>query len=277
MKDTLPIPGLEQPFRIYFFSDTHLQACDPADSRIPSSWKDHPSPDLGMSSEALLQSHLDRAVEQEADLIIFGGDFFHFPTRENAELATRLFAENPIPVWSIPGNHDWFFPGQNGWEELRDQQLTWVQPPIEPTPWSRCWNGVRFVGIDSSTYYLAQDEIDMVRSALQGPEPVILIMHIPPSTPELRIPVIEKHGNPILVHDPEGRTREGIDPEPTRSMIRELKQAPQLKGILAAHVHLPFSGEFGPGIPLLIPEAGYRDGYRIIDLVDCSGPSENRL
>lgn len=274
MNDVIPIPDLEQPFRIYFFSDTHLQACHPEDPRIPSSWKKSPSPDLGMSSEALLKTHLKRAEEVNADLILFGGDLFHFPTRENAELATRLFSESPLPVWSIPGNHDWFFPRQDGWEELRDQQLPWVQPPIEVTPWTKRFHGVRFVGTDSSTYFLGPEEIAAVTTALEGNDPVILIMHIPPSTPDLRLPVIQKHGNPILVDDPEGRTRDGIDPEPTRRLMNALKESPAVKAILGAHVHLPFRGFFGSTIPLLIPEAAYRNGYRIVDLVDSDGPQQ---
>ncbi len=93
------------------------------------------------------------------------------------------------------------------------------------------------------------------------------MMHIPLSLPEFRAPVIAKHGHPIMMADPEERLREGIDPEATRKAAALIRSAPGLKLLLSAHVHLPLQGEVRPGLAQLVPEAAYRDGYYLLDLI----------
>jgi 3',5'-cyclic AMP phosphodiesterase CpdA len=273
MTTFIPISGHTGRLRIYFFADTHLQACRPEDPLLPEAWRQHPKPVLPRSSRELLRSHLDRAVSGNADLILVGGDLFHFPSKENARLARDLFQDCPVPIRSVPGNHDWFYPGQDGYEPLRDAQLPLLQPPLDVTPWVMETGGVRFVGVDNSTYFLSEAESRFLCDQLAQPGPVIVLLHIPPSTPELRAPVIRKHGGAILMQDPEGRTRDSIDPGPTRAAMQALQTSPNLKGILAAHVHLPFDGEFREQVPLLIPEAGYRDGYHWLEIMESIGPA----
>ncbi len=265
--DRLQVKELAAPLRIYQFSDTHLQAHSASDPLIPESWKTSPKPVLPCSNEELVDQHLERAAEGGADLILFVGDLFHFPTPENRNLVLNAVKNCPVPVWTVPGNHDWFYPGQDGWEELREQQLPLLNPVFGESPsyWLREHGGLRILGLDNSTYFLTGEQADFLEQALEDPAPLLLMIHIPISAPGLREATIAKHGNPILMADPEGRERQGIDPEPTRRAMHRLRHASCLRGIVSAHVHLPYSCEVFPGVTQWIAEAGYRGGYRWLE------------
>jgi hypothetical protein len=262
--DAVTLPGLSSPLRIYLFADIHMQAHAAGNSRIPESWRQNPSPRLPSDSATLLHSHLDRAVHGGADLILACGDLFHFPTPENRDLVLEARKNCSIPIWTVPGNHDWFFPGQDGWEALRTRQLHLLDDVFGPQPsfWIKSMHGLRVLGLDNSTYFLSSEQVDFLKNHLRQPESLIVMMHIPLSLPGLREKVIAKHGNPILMADPEGRVREGIDPAPTAEAVRLLTRSDCVKGIVAAHVHLPDIREFAPGKTQWIPEAGYRNGFQ---------------
>jgi 3',5'-cyclic AMP phosphodiesterase CpdA len=265
--DRLILPGLHRPVRIYHFADTHLQAGAETDPQIPRDWKSNRSPVLPLSDRNLLLSHLNRACDGGADVILACGDLCHFPSRENAELISSLFRDGPLPVWTLPGNHDWFYPGQDGWEELRAAQLPRLAAVYGDTPEAGCHelHGFRLISLDNSTYFLSSEQLAFLEAKLETDLPVLVAMHIPLSTPALRKATVAKHGSPILMADPEGRTRADIDPEPTRRAAELLRTHPAIHAVLSAHVHLPFREDIAPGRPQLIPEAGYRNGFRWID------------
>lgn len=249
--------------RIYLFADTHLQAVSANDPLLPDVWRADSSPVLPMDSEALLRSHLDRAVAGGADLILCGGDLFHFPSPENAALASRLFAACPLPVWCVPGNHDWFYPGQDGWEELRAAQLPRLEAVFgrQAHAWSRVHQGLRVIGLDNSTSCFDREQVDFLAAELARGEPSLVMLHIPISLPRLREDVIAKHGSPLLMADPETGLRPGVDAEATREGVRLLHTAPHVRLVLAAHVHLAHRDPLESGGEQLIPEAGYRHGH----------------
>jgi len=185
-------------------ADLHLQAYADDDLRVTQAWREQPKPALSEESSDLLQSHLDRAVKGGADLILMAGDLFHFPTQENRDLALTAFESCPIPVKTVPGNHDWFFPGQDGWEDLRERQLPELKGVFgaNPSYWVDEVNGLRILGLDNSTYFLTRAQCEFLREQCAQPDPLLVMMHIPLSLPGLREKVIAKHGNPILMHDP---------------------------------------------------------------------------
>ncbi|MCC5849233.1 MAG: metallophosphoesterase [Verrucomicrobia bacterium] len=264
--DHLLAKGLRRPLHLYYFADTHLQQVSANDPLLPNAWRENPAPELPCSNSTLLASHLDRAVAGGADIILCGGDLFHFPSAENVELALRLFGACPRPVWSVPGNHDWFYPGQDGWEDLRERMLPRLEKIYrgQAPYWSRSVQGLRVIGLDNSTYYLNAEQVSFLERELAEDVPTVVMMHIPLSTPALREATVAKHGQAILMADPSGRKRPGIDPEPTRRAAALLRVSPRVLAVLSAHVHFPFQEDIAPGKPQLIPDAGYRHGYRWI-------------
>jgi len=265
--DTLQVKELADSIRIYQFSDTHLQAHAASDPLLPDAWKASPKPVLPAGNEDLLARHLARAVEGRAGLILFCGDLFHFPSPENRDLVLRAIDACPLPIWTVPGNHDWFYPGQDGWEALRAEQLPRLDPVFGDSPsfWLREYQELRVLGLDNSTYFLTEAQASFLEQVLQDSSPLLLMLHIPISAPGLREATIAKHGRPILMADPEGRERPGVDPEPTRRAMNLLRESSCLRGIVSAHVHIPYVCEVFPGVPQWIAEAGYRDGYRWLE------------
>ncbi|NEN93882.1 MAG: hypothetical protein F6K48_35395, partial [Okeania sp. SIO3H1] len=179
--DAVKIEGLHQPLRIYQVSDTHLQEYDSSDPLLSPAWKANPKPHLSSDNSTLVTTHLERAQAGHADLILFCGDLVHFPSKENRRLLLKLLDTCPIPVWTVPGNHDWFYPGQDGWEELRTKQLPWLSPLFgEPSShWVRSIGGLRVLGLDNSTYFLTQEQTTFLEAELAKPSPLLLMMHIP--------------------------------------------------------------------------------------------------
>lgn len=265
--DRLDIPGLERPLRLYQFADLHLQAGADRDPQVPEAWRTHPSPRLPLDARELVATHLDRAVLGKADLILACGDLCHFPSAENAHLLTSAFRNCPVPVLPLPGNHDWFYPGQDGWEDLRTLQLPRLETVYgqHPSFGSRTLHGLQLLHFDNSTYFLNADQEAFLQEKLEAGLPTLVLLHIPVSTPSLRQMTLQKHGSPILMADRSGRVREGIDPAPTARMVELFRHHPAIQAVLAAHVHFPFREDLAPGRPQLIPDAGYRHGYRWIE------------
>ncbi len=265
-QDHLLAKGLCRPLHLYYFADTHLQQVADNDPLLSDAWKENPVPNLPCSNSTLLASHLDRAVTGGADIILCGGDLFHFPSAENVALALRLFGACPRPVWCVPGNHDWFYPGQDGWEDLRASMLPRLEKIYrgQASYWSRSVQGLRVIALDNSTYFLDTEQVSFLDRELAEDVPTVVMMHIPLSTPALRDATVAKHGQAILMADAAGRTRAGIDPGPTRHAAGLLRDSAQVLAVLSAHVHFPFQEDITPGKPQLIPEAGYRHGYRWI-------------
>lgn len=265
---TFPASDCSSPLRIYFFSDTHLQAHHPGNPLLSKTWRRHPSPALPVSSEALLRSHLERAVNGGADLILCGGDLCHFPSPENKELASRLFTECPLPVLSVPGNHDSFYPGQQGGCELHNQQLSLLHPLFGPQPafWKHEQNGVRILGVDNSQYFFSREQLEFLEQELDSPQSTLMMMHVPLDSPQLRKAAIAKHGHPMLMEDPEISFPENIDPEPTNAALSLIRNSRQLLALLTAHVHIPFMENVTPHLPQLLSDAGYRNGFRWISV-----------
>ncbi len=97
------IPGAG-PLRILFFADTHLGFDLPQRPRVERRRRGH---DFFANFELVLRA----ALEQEADLVIHGGDLF-YRSRVPASLVQRAFislkrvADRGIPVYIVPGNHE---------------------------------------------------------------------------------------------------------------------------------------------------------------------------
>ena len=66
--------------------------------------------------------------------------------------------------------------------------------------------------------------------------------------------------------DPDGRTRQGIDPGPTHEFSQWLQSDPRVKAVLSAHVHIDHVDEMANGARQWICEAAYRGGYRWMDV-----------
>ena len=268
------VEGLAAPLRLYQFSDTHLQAAADHDPDLPQQWRENPLPKLPCSSRDLLCQHLERAIALDADLILMVGDLFHFPSPENHQLAETLFDDCPLPVWLVPGNHDWFYPGMDGWEPLRSRMLPRLKslfPGEQYHFWSRCLGGVRFVALDNSAYFLDAEQSAFLEQELRQGQPTVVLLHIPLSLPEIRPPVLEKFGMPLLMADPEIdyalHKRPDVDVEATFAAAEMLRNAENLIAILSGHVHLSLTGRVSPTAVQYISGAGYRADYRLLELV----------
>jgi len=268
---TISYSGLKKPLRVYHFADTHLTLHDERDEAHLIHWNSRPDGTRPHRGADVLYWHLENATALGADIIVAGGDLFEFPSQANIECAQKMFQHADKPVLVVPGNHDWYFPGMEGWEPLRDSMIHRLHPLTNNSPSFRVVDqgGVRFVLVDNSTYHVSRIQVEATVAALHTDLPVILVLHIPVGVATLRQDVVEKHGSAIVMGDtgqPQQAERPTADRIATQDFIRTLMNANSLVAILAAHVHLPHVDAFGLSAAQYIPAAGYAGGHRLIVL-----------
>jgi DNA repair exonuclease SbcCD nuclease subunit len=107
----LNFPGMDNyPIKILFFSDTHLGYDYPFKPRVQRRRRGH---DFFSNYHHVLNI----AQEKKVDIIIHGGDLF-FRSKVPALIVEEAFApmvdvaNHGIPIYLVPGNHEWSrFPG----------------------------------------------------------------------------------------------------------------------------------------------------------------------
>jgi predicted phosphodiesterase len=80
--------------RLAVVADVHYQVGDP-----PDSWHN-------AFERAGLLGRLEQPLHADVDAVVLLGDVTHAADPESIAAVDRLLAEAPVPVWSVPGNHD---------------------------------------------------------------------------------------------------------------------------------------------------------------------------
>lgn len=188
------------PLRILHFGDLHVW-------RAEFVWREayHPKRWLGPLNLALRRAHafppayrrpvMDAVLAENADIVVFTGDFSTFSLESEFSEAARLFA--PLHerygkrLFAIPGNHD-RYTARSLRRKLLEKHLPWVrQDPVSRLDLSNTWTllGVdhavplrfRSNGIVSeSTQTALRDELQRLK---QQQKNVILAGHFPYATP----------------------------------------------------------------------------------------------
>jgi predicted phosphodiesterase len=159
-------------------------------------------------------THLDReslprlrrlreiVAAQHPDFVLLTGDLVRDSLRVGEEQARPLFemvvtelAAFPVPVFTVPGNHDTFGIERNLSHVSADHPLfgrAMYRHYLGPDYYSFTWGGVRFLGINSVDYddtgyygHLDRAQLDWVgRDLAQAPAstPVVTFNHIPFAT-----------------------------------------------------------------------------------------------
>jgi predicted phosphodiesterase len=141
-------------------------------------------------------------VEKRPDFVVLTGDLVRDALRVGEDHARPLFElvvselkSFPVPVFTVPGNHDIFGIERNLSKVAADHPMygrAMYRHHLGPDYYSFTWGGVRFLGLnsvdaDDMSYYghLDREQLDWVArdlAAAPADQPVVTFNHIPLAT-----------------------------------------------------------------------------------------------
>lgn len=218
--------------------------------------------------------------------ILHTGDVIDFASEANVRRMKDLFAGQDI--FACLGNHEYQFRmGMD--EELRlkehpesveryavEQALSsfW---PNDITVASRVIGGVNFVAFDNVHSQIYEKTACRLRAELRRNLPTVLLCHVPFYEPELFERASARTGNhtayvmgvppSILMRYPEINRREQGSDERTLDFVEELRHAPNIRAVLAGHVHFPFKSRFSPTAVQYVCGLSARSEARLLTFV----------
>lgn len=152
---------------------------------------------------------LQKAKEEQVDLIALGGDLINYPSPSTVVWALREIKKTGIPYVYTAGNHDWHEEGvetDTSYDSSRMPQLQTTLAPLyensaipvgsqDRPGLGRLYGhtnvrGVDIILVDNSNYQVTEEQLAFTRNILAASKdaPAVLVMHIPlklPGTPSL--------------------------------------------------------------------------------------------
>lgn len=247
--------GLDKPFKVLFLSDTHYTIEDERGKPYYDFSKrmggEAAKPEnYGKSNgrEKALLASLEKAKENQVELVILGGDIINFPSLASVESLKKILDDSGLPWAYISGNHDWHYEGEKGTEfDLRKKWTHSVLLPLyqgnNPMCYAKVVHRINFLFIDDSIYEITQEQLQFLQKEIKRGLPIIVSMHIPIYFPGHS--VFYGCGSPIWneAHDHlyqiERRLpwpKEGHK-EITYQFRKLLLDSPEVIGVLAGHTH----------------------------------------
>lgn len=188
---------------------------------------------LGAEPSAALAVAIDRAVAMKPDLLVITGDLVEAGTRQEYQVLRDVLQRSPLPVHLTTGNHDRRSPFREVFpdRELRhvvegeDARLVVLDSLVEPGG-SDHVRGAGRLGPDQLSWL---DEVLAQRPAV----PTLLALHHPP----IRVGIAFLDAMNLLDGD---------------ELETLLQRHPQVRGVLAGHVHRRVAGVLAKAVVSLV-------------------------
>ncbi|MBQ6810470.1 MAG: metallophosphoesterase [Firmicutes bacterium] len=253
--------GVETPFCVLHASDTHITFADERDTRRKlelAADREKIFPDAAADLVAL-----EEKARREGRTVVYTGDLIDFVSELNFEKA-KAFCRG-ADVFMAAGNHEFSQYVGEAKEDAayRNLSLPRVQSIFKNDIRcaSRIIGGVNFVAIDNSYYFFEEAQLAFLRQQTQREYPVILCVHVPLYTKELYDFMIERDGYPAyLMSVPEALmqnyTADRYEQQKQDAITAEaydfIVNCPNIKAVLAGHLHKNYEGRIHEGLPQLV-------------------------
>lgn len=267
--------GAEKPFTALHGSDHHVCLCDERDDgRKQSLAADRANAFTGGNPDRLLaEAEAFFAYAKENDMtVLYTGDFLDFTSEANFDYARAMFSN--ADAFVCAGNHEYSRYVGEAWEDEAYKAPNKAKV-LASFPNNNVWygermiNGVRFVAIDNGYYYILPEQFERFRKACSDGVPVVLLVHNPLYSADL-LAQLDANGRkpedpPYLCGCPEKYLRTLNDhryrqqkPDPlTEEFISFCNETPNLKAVLAGHLHENVVTKLDSGIPQIVCGGGY--------------------
>ena len=264
-------PG-SRPLKVLHLSDSHIDVGresptfgeegfeESASFAIELYGKGLPDSATGASSSAadVFRAQLAAAAAEGVTVVFHTGDLFNFPSLGAVELVQEAVRDSGMQFLFISGNHDWSFSSTA--DDLADMhpdlspeelRALWVEEkghllPLyegrDPLCWSADIAGLRFIGIDNSTYQISAAQLESFEAALDGAQGgVVLGLHIPLCLPSLQSAMRARglvgYAESALCGDPASASDAYRPTATTEAFMRRMEVEPKLVAVLAGHIH----------------------------------------
>lgn len=244
--------GAKKPFSILHISDTHLCAVDRDDDKYAYQMREQRMRTFGGEQENSLRVSIAWA-KKNSDYLLHTGDLIDFRSKGNLRLVKQYFPNTEGFIGCI-GNHE-YFPDWWSVKETKDEPFKKLSYDLvnDAYPFNITFNstiihGINFVTIDNVYDYVTPQQVALFEKEVEKNLPIVLAMHCPFRTEDMSRAIDKFWG------DKKFTTREAPKPEgdwtiqltdpTTQAFIHRLKRLPQLKAILAGHLHIHYAERF---------------------------------
>lgn len=263
--------GVETPFTVIHASDTHLTRADLRDGERKVALAEKRVRHFAHAEEML--ATIGALSEQYHAPILYTGDLIDFVSQANLERAKEFVDAHDF--FMAAGNHEFSQYVGEAWEDAayRNQSLDKVQAAFrnDIRMSSRVIGGVNFVALDDGYYLFEEAQLDFLKAEVARGLPIVLMMHNPLYEEEYfenvsyhreRIglkpsetpPCAYLTGVPaeLIGHYDDHRRRQQTPDEVTLRTVEYIKSQPQIRALLAGHVHYAAEVKLREGAPQII-------------------------
>lgn len=251
----IPVPGIRKKV-IWHFSDIHLTEYDALSTpeevlrakESAEGWEEtrryfavkngEPwEPEQRIPAAEHLKALLELA--KTGDALLVAGDMSEYISPANMRHLDEAFGSFPTPWLAVCGNHD----------------------PADQIPEGHVYSRVKqeaqileledmvILGLDDSQRAVNAGQLETLKRLLRGEKPLLILMHVPFSTPENRA-ILEECGEYFRLDHPQATP----EAEVFRELIRE--NAHKIVAVMAGHLHFGNVSELVPGVTQYVSSQG---------------------
>lgn len=271
--------GISLPFRAMHLSDSHICLADEREDARKRALAVHRATvfDEGVSgrTEQYLREQL-AYVDEHHMPILYTGDFCDFVSARNLESMKDALCTREC--FMAAGNHEYSLYVGEAFEDeaYKMQSYDRVQAfcPNNLRFASRVMHGINFVAVDNVYYNFTTAQLVQLQNEIARGLPIVLMMHTPIYTMELRDYVMDELKQPcaylvgtpddeVATYSPDRRIQQQTD-APTRAFIDYALNQPLVRAVLAGHLHYDFETRLPGGTMQYVTGGGFRGCAREI-------------
>ena len=251
----VPFPGIRKKV-VWHFSDIHLSEYDALSTEeevlrakeASEGWEEtrryfavkngEPwEPEQRVPAAEHLKALLELA--KTGDALLVAGDMSEYISPANMRCLDEAFAGFPIPWLAVCGNHDPAdqIPEGHVYSRIREEvQVLELEDMV-------------ILGLDDSQRQISQAQLEALEKLLKGEKPVLILMHVPLSTPENR-EILEECGEYFRLDHPQA------GPEVARFLELIRENTEKIVAVMAGHLHFGNVSELVPGVTQYVSSQG---------------------
>ncbi len=273
--------GASAPFRILHISDNHVSFADGRnDERKLRLAQQRRACFDGedFCSTVYLAEQLNLARKERLP-VMHTGDLIDFVSYANLDYAKA--ALEGVDYFMCAGNHEYSLYVGEAWEDVpyKMQSFDLVGSYFKNDLYfaSRLINGVNFVAVDDGYYRFDGKQLELMKKEVEKGLPIIILLHNPLHTDELYHTLRQgKPDNapayltgtpePLLKCYDEYRYRQQLPDADTLAFIDYITSRPELKAVLAGHIHETQKAMLPCGVMQYCIGGGYNGDTGLIDI-----------
>jgi len=266
-KNTISIPGVQGEHTFMHITDTHVNVWDEEateEERTTAEKQDemwrtfkgrfaeangepYEAPQT-IPTKAAFEKQLALAEELKPEALLLSGDNLELSHPAGERYLTKMLEGYSGQYLIVPGNHE-------------DQSFGKLWSPGVKV---QDFDGFRIAAVDDSRKTVSEADLDTLRSLCSEGIPLIILCHIPLSTPNCRAMCKEKMTgmNEYFYLDSETEDVYG------KAFVELCMNSDTIKAVICGHVHGYYKMELVPGKPQIIGSQGMAGA---VDLITVTG------